>query len=606
MDYAFVIKNLPTAPSKKLVEWARKNVPAELGDEYLLHCAERVNIEPSFGDLLEYDGNPPSKSVWASRCFCTNCQEEFVTHKIPGVDAIRIYTGEDGITYPADPGIEYCGYEGYICDIFDGETLDCPNCLTSVKLLHKRKVRPRRKKQIMVVSIENIGSYTAVISWLLSRTISEFGYSSYSGIPADAYVLKEDGRLAHFSKIRWGGAFACEMPRKNWELRSDVIDNLDKRYLDWGSINSKKVGTVLYDVFPDTAGTTGEKTGLCEYLCADGWGPLIYLKLWQKCKGVENLVKSGQSKLVAGIVRSSYRFSSDVITEAKKYLDLNEAKPHRMLRMSKDDFRQLKKRRISLSIDDLELYQSYNRVGGKLSLIEVLTHRKSFGNNGIHTAIELMYEYRGDDLDRLHRYMEKQGLKCSEIGLLLDTRRTAKEISGNDTLTHEQRWPRRLIATHDRLMRIKADMAAARNAAEKAKQEAGFMGVIERFGCLEWTDGALCVRLPVSTQDLIREGDVLCHCVGGYSQSHVSGKDTIFFIRHYRRPERPYYTLDIDMTGRPVERQLHGYGNERHGPYKQYSHSIPKKVRNFCDRWKQEILIPWYVEQQKNKEAKSA
>ena len=82
--------------------------------------------------------------------------------------------------------------------------------------------------------------------------------------------------------------------------------------------------------------------------------------------------------------------------------------------------------------------------------------------------------------------------------------------------------------------------------------------------------------------------------------------DTIFFIRHYRRPERPYYTLDIDMTGRPVEKQLHGYGNERHGQYKQYTHSIPKKVRDFCDRWKNEVLIPWYVEQQKKQEVKSA
>ena len=368
----------------------------------------------------------------------------------------------------------------------------------------------------------------------------------------------------------------------------------------------KKVGAVLYDVFPDTVGTTGEKTGLCEYLSADGWGPLLYLKLWKKCKGVENLVKSGQSALVAGIVRSAYRFSSNVIAEAEKYLDIKEVKPCRMLRMKKDDFRALKKRKISLLVDDFDLYQSYVRAGGKLSLLEVLTHQKAFGKTGLRTAIDLLYEYRGDDLDCQRRYMEKQGLKCPEIGLLLDTRRTAKEISGGNTLTYEQRWPRRLISTHDRLMRIKRDMEAAKNAAEKAKQEAGFMGVVERFGHLEWTDGDLCVKLPVSAQDLIREGDILCHCVGGYSQSHVSGKDTIFFIRHYRRPERPYYTLDIDMTGRPVEKQLHGYGNERHGPHKQYSHSIPKKVRNFCDRWKNEVLIPWYVEQQKNKEVKSA
>lgn len=606
MDYALVMKNLPTSPRKELLEWARKEFSAELGDDYLIHCAERVKINPSFCDLLEYDGCPPSKTVWASRCFCTSCQEEFVTQKIPGMDAIRVYTGKDSVTYSADPGGEYCGYEGYIVDVLDGETLDCPNYMANVKLLHSRKLRGGRKKQIMVVSIENIGPYTAIISWLLARTINEFGYSEYSGIPADAYVIKENGHLAHFSKIRWGGAFACEVPRKNWELKSGVTDNLDKRYQDWGSINSKKVGAALYDIFPETVGMTGEKTGLCEYLSADGWGPLMYLQLWQKCKGIENLVKSGQSSLVAGIVRAAYRFSSNVQSEAEKYLDLKEVKPHRMLGMNKEDFRQLKKQNIQLTVDDFDMYKQYIRAGGKLSLLDMLKHRKAFGKNGISTAIELMYEYRDDDLDRQSRYMEKQGLKCSEIGILLDARRTAKELSGERALTHEQKWPRRLIETHDRLMRIKRDIEAAKNAAEKAKQETGFMGVIERFGCLEWTDGDLCVKLPVSAKDLIREGDILCHCVGGYSQFHVSGKDTIFFIRHYRRPERPYYTLDIDMTGRPMERQLHGYGNERHGPHKQYTHSIPRKVRNFCDRWKDEVLIPWYVEQQKNKEAETA
>lgn len=606
MDYTFVMKNLPTSPSVALLEWARKNISAELGDEYLIHHAERVKIEPTFGELLEYDGCPPSKTVWASRCLCTSCQEEFLTHKISGIDAIRMYTGEDSMIYPADPGVEYCGYEGYIVDIFDGETLDCPNCLANVQLLHSRKIKGGRKKQIMVVSCENIGSYTAIISWLLSRTINEFGYSAYSGIPADAYVIKENGRLAHFNKIRWGGAFACEMPLKNWELRPVVTDNLDKRYLDWGSINSKKVGAYVYDIFPETAGTTSEKTGLCEYLSSGGLRPLDYLRLWQKCNGIENLVKNGQASLVADIIRTAYRFSADVQFEAEKYIDTKQVKPHRMLKMSKESFKQLKKRGIEIKVEDLDTHMQYIRSGGKLSLLDMLMHRKAFGKNGLLTAIELIYEYKDGDLDLYRRYLEKQGLKCSEIGILQDTRQTAKELSEDRVLTHEQKWPHHLIEAHDRLMQIKRDIETARNAAEKSKQEAGFMGVIERYGCLEWTDGELCVRLPRSAKDLIREGDILRHCVGGYSQSHVSGIDTIFFIRHYRRPDRPYYTLDINMTGRPVERQLHGYGNERHGPYKQYTHSIPTKVRNFCDRWKEEVLIPWYVEQQKNKEAKTA
>lgn len=604
MDYAWVRKNLPTEPSKALLEWTRKNVAGELGDEYLLHSAERVRVAPSFDDMLVYDGCPPSKSVWASRCCCTNCQEEFLTHKISGLDAIRLYTGEDGMIYPADLGVEYCGYEGYFIDVFDGEQLTCPNCLANVTLMHSRKVKGGRKKQIMVVSIENIGQYTAIILWLMARTISECGY--YSGIPADAYVIDENGHIAHYSKIRWGGAFACESPKKNWELKPGVIDNLDKRYLDWGSINNKKVGSYLYKAFPATAGTTGEKTGLVEFLMADGWSPLTYLKLWQKSKGIENLVKAGQSSLVTDIIRTASRFSYDVTAEADKYLDLKEVKPHRMLRMSKDEFRQLQKRNIALTVEAFDLYQSYLRAGGKLSMLDMLKYRKTFGKNGIRTAVDMMYEYSGADLDRYCRYMEKQGLKCSEIGLLLDTRKTAKEFAGDRALSQEQLWPRRLIETHDRLMGMKREAEAAKNAAEKAKQEAGFAGVIERYGCLEWTDGDLCVRLPISSQDLIYEGEVLRHCVGGYAGQHASGKHTIFFIRHHRRPERPYYTLDIDMTGRPVEKQLHGYGNERHGEYKQYEHGIPQKVRNFCDRWKNEVLIPWYVEQQKKQEVKSA
>jgi hypothetical protein len=48
--------------------------------------------------------------------------------------------------------------------------------------------------------------------------------------------------------------------------------------------------------------------------------------------------------------------------------------------------------------------------------------------------------------------------------------------------------------------------------------------------------------------------------------------------------------------------QLHGYGNERHGINKQYSHRIPQKVLDFCARWEREILMPWWRDNQKDKE----
>ena len=51
----------------------------------------------------------------------------------------------------------------------------------------------------------------------------------------------------------------------------------------------------------------------------------------------------------------------------------------------------------------------------------------------------------------------------------------------------------------------------------------------------------------------------------------------------------------------PVEIQLHGYGNERHGDRKQHRHKIPQKVRDFCDRWEREVLMPWFADQKAQK-----
>lgn len=121
---------------------------------------------------------------------------------------------------------------------------------------------------------------------------------------------------------------------------------------------------------------------------------------------------------------------------------------------------------------------------------------------------------------------------------------------------------------------------------------------IKAFADKHKTGNFSCVT-PSTGQDLVQEGNTLRHCVGGYGKDHCSGKP-VFFVRKYRRPERSYYTLQINMTGSiPKEIQLHGYGNERHGPNKQFKHKLSSKVRAFCDRWESEVLQPWFAAQKK-------
>jgi hypothetical protein len=61
-------------------------------------------------------------------------------------------------------------------------------------------------------------------------------------------------------------------------------------------------------------------------------------------------------------------------------------------------------------------------------------------------------------------------------------------------------------------------------------------------------------------------------------------------LRHARRPERSWFTLNISVTkDKPTRIQLHGYGNEwAHGERL----TIPQRVLDFVDRWETEILLP--------------
>lgn len=589
------------------MDWARENCSEELGPEYTIYHCERVKVYPKLEELMEYQSMAPVRTVWGAFCDCTACGDSYETVKLPGEKAIRIVEGEDGVPYEigATGDVANWGDGVWPLDIYEGENMNCPHCLAATTLIHSKNLEGGRTKQIMVVALQNVEKYTAIVYWLVHHYMEASGLTLFGATPADAYVLDEGGKLHHYNYIKRAGFYGTETTREEWKLMPGCKDNIDRIYHDWGSINNRKRGADLWPVFPDMEGTTGEKTAIDVYLKV-GFIPVEYLKLWRSYPSIENLCRQNCAKVVAGVIKEAYRYSSEAKAEAMKYIDLTAKRPHRMLGISKEAFKEIKKKGIQLSLQDMERWDKYRKAGGKLGFVDLMTAVEDFKDEGIHAAIQIMQIYKDADIDKLRRYMAKQNIRPSECGILLDARRMAKELAGIRALTPEEMWPRNLPAFHDRLDRQLNAMRRARKAGKKGCLDAKFTEIKQLLAPLEWTDGELCVVIPSCEEDLIHEGDVLRHCVGGYGEAHCLGKDTIFFIRHYRRPERPYYTLDIDMTERPKERQLHGYGNERHGLKKQYTHKIPQKVRDFCDQWKENVLLPWYAEQQAKQEVKTA
>lgn len=603
MDKLEMCRLLPVEPPKGLVEWTRKkHGRAELGAELCVFTSERLPVAPTFEEVLEHNSFASRKKEWGAVCNCTACGEEFITQKEPGERAIRLVAGEDGWNYTIDIGETVDHYMGIEVNR-EGDTFFCPLCGSEVELIHAGKLNGSRKKQLMVVSVENVHGYAAVIYWMVYRYISEYGISDYGAYPADAFVLTEKGTVVRFAHALRGGFYGnCEQQLTTWKAACDNRDTIDKVYHDWGSINNRKQGADFYPVFPSLEGTTGEKTALEEYLKADGYRPVEYLKWWRRQPNIENLCRQGQAKLVVDILKEAYRYSADINVEANKYIDLSKKKPNEMLTMSKEEFRWVRDNKQQITCKGIRDWKRYGKAGGKVSFLQFAQYCNTFGENGISAALAIMERYQDADIDKIARYLEKRGLRHNEAGILLDTREGMRKLY-NRQLTQEELWPKHLHETHDRVNRMLLERKS-REAAERLREE--FAKVLEKYGHLQWNDGELAVILPKDNGELVYEGDVLRHCVGGYGSSHVEGSSVIFFIRHYRRPERPYYTLSIDMRGKPKECQLHGYGNERHGKNKQYPHQIPKKVRDFCDRWENEVLLTWYAEQQKNKEDKTA
>ena len=608
MDIERIRLALPMEPRAGLLMDMLYNNIDELGGDCVVYHRESITVytEQITELMTPHDREEIERSKhkrWGAMCTCSACNEDFVagyvSYKQAGMRGIRLAQGDDGALYDGYRDDSSRDHDGFAkVEIADGEVFDCPLCCSPVELIHTSSLRHGRTYQLQVASLENVEGYTAVVYWMVSRQIDESGVWHNGIYPREAIVIDDNGKLVRFSAI--DRAMGRDVNHHAWVHRKTLNDPSQAMYYDWASNGSNKVGSVCWDNIPDMAGT-GEKTGIAEYFGVKGTSPMVYLLTWRKHKNIENLMKAGWGNAVDDAInvrimktRYSSRYKWNKPCDIP-WVNWKEVKPNRMLGMDKREFATATTW-VWNNQEALAWTDYRHAFGGTVEQF-----RKCYLELGVD-AVEMiskraMQGERGWDIDKVMRYLQKQKMsKKQALEYLRDVRRMATDMAAGRELTDEQLWPHDLVAMHDRL---DEQRKAAEDAATRLRYADGFRAVVDKYSALEWTDGNLCIRLPRSNGELIDEGAVLRHCVGGYGKSHISGRDTIFFVRHYRRPERSYYTLDINMTARPKEVQLHGYGNERHGECKQHVHRIPKAVRDFCDRWKREVLLPWYEDQQR-------
>jgi hypothetical protein len=114
-------------------------------------------------------------------------------------------------------------------------------------------------------------------------------------------------------------------------------------------------------------------------------------------------------------------------------------------------------------------------------------------------------------------------------------------------------FPHNLATAHESTMsQVKIQMSEIekRRIAQRAQELE-----VYRFA---WRD--YIIRPAQSGQEIIDEGKVLSHCVGGYAQRHAKGETSILMIRKYADQDTPFFTLEL-KDGQV--KQVYGYKNLR-------------------------------------------
>lgn len=591
MNIQEIKKLLPTKPSTTHIQNIADTDSESFEEIFTHYCLfKRVNIianETPYTECFGFGEESPY-GRYKAQCWCTACEDEFYAgykskskRRSSYSRGIVFIEGEDGMQYegacsPMDTNAVV--YES-------GDRIYCPKCGESLVVREWETIKNDEYFALRTQEIATVGKYAAVITFELVHKVSSDGEETNDCKPISAVVIGENRELEIF--IYDSDVWLYE---GRFDKASCYFDGLQEIYIDYNSINDSKIGGVVDDDLPDLTGTTGEKAGLLEFIMYGGKNPAVYLAMWSTWPNIENLTKSlygpALTRNINEVVNRNieYEYFPTNLPDDFDWINYEETKPHRMLNISKEELRSFESH--LLTIENTRFFYD-------LKEISPITLKEYVSLIRIFNAFQLV---------KLGRIIKNKNMKTLTINRVLNYLKKQKQytkrglelfidyIDKGEIETEELIFPKSLEEAHDRML-------AAKELKVTQKLQDDFLKVKRIYAGIEYSDGELCAVIPSAPQELESEGKILRHCVGRYVKEHSEGEQIIIFIRHSRRPERSYYTLQINFKGKTPKRiQLHGYGNERHGKNKEYSHSIPKKVKAFVEKYEKEILIPWSLE----------
>lgn len=566
-EYAAMI---PAAPPFDLVGYLREK--GKMQTEVISYKWLGRDDADSWMDCEDFQKDlRPSTATKSALLWCSACGGRFLAEYLPRENATACHagsgTGYSGVQIADAEVTEIISYREY-------DKLCCPLCGAKAVLQSTNSLQYGRGNQEFVVVPTVAGDCLVLTQWCIERKIYN-GHAAMWETAVNAYIA--DGgkiiKLAHYQHNAMGETWAN---LGEWKRRAKVADDIGAPLLYGRNL-------------PDLTGTCVENAKLWEYMeqaeTRETAYPVAYLRLYFKHPAVENLITAGLGKLVGAGIRDYHRsmygygYSGGASMTAAPKLDWVNWKEKRPARMIGLDKQQLKTwQQMDFGLACLKVWKKH-KLANDISFADCCTLMAAVGPT---SADEILMA--GVPPIRTANYLKRQNQAWN---YLEDYWRMAR-LAGYDLDQDAVRWPKVLQRAHDRAA------AAVKYQKINSHTKEAFAKMTARCQGLAWEHDGICIRPAANPLELIEEGNTLRHCVGGYSESHAKGK-IILFVRHTQRPDRSWYTLNINVLTKE-EIQLHGYRNELvYGKRLK----IPRRVREFVDLWEREVLAKWQLPPEK-------
>lgn len=266
----------------------------------------------------------------------------------------------------------------------------------------------------------------------------------------------------------------------------------------------------------------------------------------------------------AGVANVSRFYNGSRYSRIENVIDIEKTRPHEILKIPRFMMAYVRE---DLTIDKyvLSQLQGYFKVADHNKFIEIMSIVKDESNaralaDSIDTITQIHVDYDYPNLKKLALYLFRecrltQGIASpsSASNYLRDYIRMSREMG----LEYEK-YPKSLKKVHD-VVQMNYNMikketstneAFAKSLEKKSYQNLAFDEAKKDY----------CILLPTASEDLVKEGNQLSHCVSSYVKDVINDKCKIVFLRSVEEPDKPLATIEV--RGINI-RQARGFGNRQ-------------------------------------------